>query len=484
VKFGTAAIVAGWLVLGLAGDARAQGTLELVGRHDLGARGMNAALAIGDHCAYVGSRSDDPPLILDIADPAHPEQVGELAAHAGSTSRELRVAPAAHLLVVMHYALKGRLNQFDFYHWDADCRRPVAVGTYGLGDRRPHEFYLWQDPARPDRVLLFVTVPRGRDRNLEVIDASNPASPVSIGGWSMPAGLAAGASLHSVALSEDGRTAYLSLWTGGLLLADASDFTSGAGSPALRLITPAANALRYAPGNVHSAVPLPGRPLVVLTDEEYVPAGCPYGWARLVDVSEATRPRLAGSLQAPENDPARCRAAPLGAYTSHNPSLTPHLALITWYSAGLQVFDVSDPLNPGRVAEYRSGGVSPRRRDAALGGTAAMTWSYPVIHEGLIYVSDINQGLMVLRYQGPHAGEVSGLAFAEGNSNLSRQQAAAVSPSPSPTVASAAPSPTAPLQAAQVRRALNLWFVLGSVGAALSLAVLGVVLALRLRRSR
>ncbi len=469
-------------VLAFAPSVYAQGTLELVGRNDLGARGMNAALAIADHCAYIGSRRDDPPLILDIADPAHPERVGELAAHAGSTSRELRVAPAAHLLVVMHYALGGHLNQFDFYHWDADCRRPVAVGTYPLGDRRPHEFYLWQDPARPDRVLLFVTVPRARDRNLEVIDASNPASAVSVGGWSMPAGLAAGANLHSVALSADGRTAYLSLWTGGLLVADASDFTAGVSSPALRLVTPSANALRYPPGNVHSAVPLPGRPLVVLTDEEYVPSGCPYGWARLVDVSDGARPHLAGTLQAPENDPARCRAAPVGAYTSHNPTLTPHLALITWYSAGLQVFDVSDPLNPGRVAEYRPAGVSPRSRDPALGNTPAMSWSYPVVRDGLIYVADINQGLVVLRYHGPYAEEVAQLAFSEGNSNLTRPKAAA--PSLSPPPATAAPSPTAPVRAAQVRRALNLWFVLGSAGAALALAVLGVIVAVRLGRPR
>jgi hypothetical protein len=33
-------------------------------------------------------------------------------------------------------------------------------------------------------------------------------------------------------------------------------------------------------------------------------------------------------------------------------------------------------------------------------------------------VVDINQGLLVLRYQGPHQDEVTKAAFAEGNSNI------------------------------------------------------------------
>lgn len=106
----------------------AEGTLEEVGRHDLGGRGMNSALAIADHCAYVGCRSDAPTLILDIADPAAPRLVGEIVGNAGSTARELRADPALHLLVVMHYALSGPVNALEFYRWTDDCTRPTPVG--------------------------------------------------------------------------------------------------------------------------------------------------------------------------------------------------------------------------------------------------------------------------------------------------------------------------------------------------------------------
>lgn len=45
-------------------------------------------------------------------------------------------------------------------------------------------------------------------------------------------------------------------------------------------------------------------------------------------------------------------------------------------------------------------------------------WSYPVIQDGLIYVVDVRNGLYVLRYHGPWAGQVGDESFLEGNSNL------------------------------------------------------------------
>ncbi len=45
-------------------------------------------------------------------------------------------------------------------------------------------------------------------------------------------------------------------------------------------------------------------------------------------------------------------------------------------------------------------------------------WSYPIISNGLIYVVDIRNGLYILQYRGPHAGEVMHTHFLEGNSNL------------------------------------------------------------------
>ena len=44
-------------------------------------------------------------------------------------------------------------------------------------------------------------------------------------------------------------------------------------------------------------------------------------------------------------------------------------------------------------------------------------WSYPIIEDGLIYVTDVRNGLYVLRYSGAFEREVQRIGFLEGNSN-------------------------------------------------------------------
>jgi hypothetical protein len=449
-------------------------SLQVVGHDDLGARGLNAGLALADHCAFVGSRGQGAVLIEDVSDPAHPHGVGSLPGRGLTTARELRAVAGGRLLVVLSYQLGGGgANRIDLYQWTTDCAQPSLAGSYDFGRRPPHEFFLWRQPGGA-RTLLFVTMFSGGAGDLQVIDATTPSHPALAGTWTPPRGL-----LHSISLSDDGRRAFLSLWRGGLLVGDVSQFTSGAPNPQLSLLTPAASALPpLAGGNVHSAVQLPGRDLVLITDERYPPA-CPYGPARLVDVSDPAHLRAVATLAAPENDLATCRAAVNGTYTSHNPTIVGDLAFVTWYSSGLQVFDVSNPAQPARLAEFRPQGITPGAVDSQLGVTPTMTWTYPIVRNGLIYVADINQGLYVLRYQGQHQEQVAQVAFAEGNSNLT---ATLPSPSPSP---SAAPSPARhPGSRTAAAGGQPFATVALIVGGLLLLIVAGIFAATRLYRSR
>ena len=96
-----------WLFLaalaGCGDNARGSGQFEVVGHADLGARGMNAALAVVGSTVYVGSRIDNQPiLIVDVADPAQPTVVGEIPGAVGMSSRELRVVPDRNLLIELH----------------------------------------------------------------------------------------------------------------------------------------------------------------------------------------------------------------------------------------------------------------------------------------------------------------------------------------------------------------------------------------------
>src|SRR4051794_37068645 len=94
-----------------AGHPRPAGRVVLGGHGPLMNRGMNSALAIAGRHAYVGSRTDGTHanagvLIVDIGDPRHPEVVRQIGppdeANPGESSRELRVWPAQHLLIVMN----------------------------------------------------------------------------------------------------------------------------------------------------------------------------------------------------------------------------------------------------------------------------------------------------------------------------------------------------------------------------------------------
>jgi len=202
--------------------------------------------------------------------------------------------------------------------------------------------------------------------------------------------------------------------------------------------------------NVHSAVPMPGSTGdIVFTQEEYANAGhgCPFGILRTGHVNSDGGATQLGEFSLPENDASKC-GEKNGTFSSHNPTLFPDLALLTWYSGGLRAVDLSDPAHP-----YEDGAFVPKPtftptlRDTRLffpakqsagtlptdttkpGSTAPLwtgaMWSYPVVQNGLIYVVDIDLGLYILRYTGPHADEVSKAAYVEGNSSPSRYTAKA-----------------------------------------------------------
>ena len=237
--------------------------------------------------------------------------------------------------------------------------------------------------------------------------------------------------LHSVSVSPDGRRAYLAFQTAGFVVADTTSLAENASESKIAAVTPADARPRWQPVGPHSAVKLPGRPIVLTTDEVYggigSDAGCPWGWVRLVDISDETAPRIVSEYRVlPYNDPAACAGIPeerkyRGSLSSHNPTVTAHVALVSWHAAGLQVFDTTDPTKPAQLAAFLPDPLPKVTTEDPLlssGPDKVVMWSYPIVRDGLIYVVDVRNGLYVLRYQGPDAQELSAVRFLEGNSNL------------------------------------------------------------------
>jgi hypothetical protein len=425
-----------WFVLAaLAGcggsDPEVASSFEIVGHADLGARGMNSALAIAGDTIYVGSRIDQKPiLILDLASLA---VVGEIPGSLGMSSRELRAVD--NTLVVLNLqcspdlhgcAATGRLTENIALYDISNRRMPVLASTYNVTSgspvfsRGPHEMYLQKSESA---TLLHLAAP-GASPSYEVIDITNPALPARFVGWDpRMAGLKPSGQddiLHSISLSHDGTRAYLSHQLSGLLVADIGSL------PAVSLMTPPASAYDWAPPGAmgpHSAVEIPGTHALVVTEEVYpMPfgAGCPWGHLRIVDAEDPAAPKLLAEVKLAENDPATCAtAAERTAFTAHNATVTSEVALVTWYAGGIVAVDVRNPKKPKLVAQLRPEPLpSVGVEDPGLGGNSVEMWSYPIIKDGLVYVVDVRNGLYALKYTGVGEQTVATETFLEGNSNL------------------------------------------------------------------
>jgi len=430
------------------------GSLTLVGHEPLLDRGMNAGLAVWNDFAYVGSRTDGSKghphagvLVVNIHDPAHPEVVGEIGppdeGNPGETSRELRVWPSEQLLLVLNFecdplihACGGFPVQPTIRFYDIAGKRaghPVLVSTY-RPLRTPHEFFLWEDPNDPRRALLYMSTPGFDEGSLLVTDISAAREGVfrEMASWttSFP-DPGPDDNLHSLSMSPDGKRAYLAFLTAGFFVLDTSDVAKGLQAPAIRPVTPLAKRAQWPGRGAHSAVKVPGRDLVLTTDEVYggigPDEGCPWGWVHLIDVSNESDPQVVSEYRvAPYNEEAYCDDVSgernVGSsFSSHNPTVTKHLALVTWHSAGLQLFSTSDPARPTQLAAFVPeplGSVATEDPALSSGPDQVVMWSYPIIQGGLIYVVDIRNGLYVLEYHGPHEDEVASIGFLEGNSNV------------------------------------------------------------------
>ncbi len=426
-------------------------------------------------------------LIVDVTDSANPAVVGEIgpphAGLVGITTRELRVWPQKKLLMVMTFRCSSVIHAcppgndttfpFDIKFFDlSDPVHPAFISSYVPTSQagtavKPHEMYLWVDPKDPDRALLWLSTPSvsvdPARTNLMIVDISavpsgGAVAEVAEGNWNQffpgasdPANYDFDLSLHSMTPTADGTRTYMAYLRGGFLVLDTSktakDLVPAGQVESLNddLLTPVPNRVTWGAGNQcaghtavgcsesHSAVPVPGRPFALTIDEVYgtftaSSFGWPWGWSRLINVSQPRMPRIVGEYKIFQNtqpfqgspgDDADTEQ--FTSYSSHNPTLTRKLALVDWHSGGLQAIDLGDPGLP-----VQDGWFSPTplatvaNEDPALsrGPNKVVMWSFPIVKDGLIYATDIRNGLYVLRYTGPRASDVATLGFLEGNSNL------------------------------------------------------------------
>jgi hypothetical protein len=426
--------------------------MEVVGQNTLGGRGFNADVWFHEGFAYVGhwGFSDwangsktrfcpSPPkngiAVVDATDPSDPVMVSRLVNPTGTSAEDVTVFTAKYgplagrdiAAVGLQVCGGSRLDPsfprglmlFDV----TDPENPAQLGFLSTGccTRGLHEL---EFNHRDDlgRTFVYASVPaseyeeegspsgfrdlQGRG-DFRLIDVTNPAAPAAVSDWGVihdaggPLNPGQGCDPdpvfgHSAEPSADGKLAFVAYWDSGFV---ALDVTNPA-NPVLRGHTVYGT---DEDGDGHSSMYDDARQLLFSADEDFGKHCGPgiepgYGYLRIWDYSNLAAPVQIGEYRTPNSS----GALPLGSgdYTIHNPMIMGTDVYISWYSDGVRVVDASDPRNPEEVAYFvppaGQNPVKPSQR-STLSQTPQVWGVFVDEASGLVYASDMNTGLWILR---------------------------------------------------------------------------------------
>jgi hypothetical protein len=403
--------------------------VHLVGRNDIMNRGMNGNLGWLDDCAYVSAYfGGTHPLaglaVIDAENPHNPVLVKLFPGTPGTRESQVEANEDSRMIVVMPFRANTPFGdppgptQLQIYDVPGHCRNPIRAGTYDFGSVVTHEHRIW-------RHIVYATVngATAPGDTLYVIDASNKHSPRLLTTWDLsqePGMRESGA--HDLDVSPDGTRLYLNIQTRdgagtdvrGLAILDSSEVAAGHPAPTLRRVSPI---FAWRPpesfGGSHSAqlVKIRGRKYVVVQDETFNTVGCPWGWARMIDVTDERFPLQISTFRLEVTQRRHCEATTRdnAMYSTHylgvdNPEEAT-LAFFTWYSSGLRVVDISDPYDPKEVGYFNPGATTDtvfKDDRATRFGNNLVDYSYSFVryHKGNIWFNSVYGGFWIVKFTG------------------------------------------------------------------------------------
>lgn len=362
--------------------------MRLAGHCDLGGTGDGMHIALKDGYAFCGHMADGGTSIVDVRDPADPRLIGRLPAPSNTHSHKVEVVGST--MLVNRERLPDRLGGNTSHSWTAgvsvydveDPRQPREVGFWSCGGIGVHRITYWEEP------YAYVTAGSSScsEQLLVILDCSVPSKPVEVGRWWYPGMLRSEhrtwspdrvVKLHH-ALPRGNRL-YAGMWDLGIVILDISDPSAPELVSHLDL-----DRVDGPSHHSHTACPLPARELLVTTDETLAD-DCAEGefHARLVDISDEKNPKVVSHLPAPDGNFCQ-RGGRFGPHNVGEPRpgalQDGRLVHVTWFNAGIRVFDVSEAAAPREVGYY-----IPK---APPGRPAIQLNDLIVDADGLIYVTD------------------------------------------------------------------------------------------------
>ena len=367
--------------------------LRLAGFSDLGGCGDGMQVMRHGDALYVGhfGITGVGTSILDVADHAHPRLVDQWLAPPGSHTHKVQVAEG--LLLVNQEQFRGGdpftagMLVFDVH----DPLAPRRIGRFDSGGAGVHRI-VWTG----GRYAHASVTPDGfADRIWMVIDMSDPQRPVEAARFVLDEPEPAGARYAAHHALIDGEVAYLGYCDAGMVVLDVADFAQP------RQIA----RLTWEPGGeTHTCLPLPGRKLVVATDEQLKDGpGSPTRLVHVIDVADPSRPRVLGACPEPEGD-FRDRPLRFGPHNLHENRAgsycSERVVFVTYFNAGVRVYDLEDPENPVEVAhwlpETPAGQDAPQLNDIFV-EESGLVWATDRIGGGL-YALEPDAELASLMY--------------------------------------------------------------------------------------
>src|SRR5882762_9566990 len=354
--------------------------------------------------------------VLDVSEPDAPTPTGYLTTTSMLDPWEsLKVNERRQRLAADNGHNGGGGPEIDIYDISGDCRTPQLLSTVAVGKADgstglPHPVIGHEGAWAPDGLTYYggdlsgsYTPPGSTGKasgQYYAVDTADPIHPTLITAWTT--GIV-GSNVHGMSISDDGNRGYFVSIGGlggspadltdptkpannGLLIYDLSEIQARAPNPQARLVSK----LLWKDGSVaqHTiAVKINGKPYVIFVDEAGAgglsgptqeQAACaagfpPYPMARIIDISNETKPRIVSRLGLETHNPANCaQVLPdlvgLGIFTygSHYCSVdnTRHATTLAcgYFNSGIRVFDIRNPRRPKEIAYYNPAGqttVSP-----------------------------------------------------------------------------------------------------------------------------
>ena len=409
-------------------------SIDVVGHLDPG-DGFNAAVWADGDVAYLGTYGNEDVCPstgvrrYDVSDPARPLALDPISDDRPGTKTDGVWAGAVDtagftgdLAVVAHQvcdpdddeAFRGVV----FYDV-SDPAEPLTLGVYetGPGTMGVEGFDVW---AADDRVLMVAAVPNSylghpdARGDVRIVDVSIPYAPIEVADWDFrrdaPEALREGvvdgtepADLKAmgITIDPDAERAFVANWNAGVVTLDLSD-------PSHPAFAGRDASMGYREGKTDStALGDDGRLLVVGHDDmdpiEGETGAPSWGVDVVLDAGGDGDPTLVSIYSLEDALPdADGRLELSGLYSPHGAVIADGRLYAAWLSGGLRIVDLSDPEHPTEAGSFvPPTRVDPQRQFAAPNGNIAMplVWSVHVVDD-LIFVSDLNTGLWILRPAG------------------------------------------------------------------------------------